>query len=215
MTKTKITLYAGLFVFIACTISSCGSKKSATRSSNNYPAYAAEEARGNRPQRVTKEKLKLDECEEMSLEMVDGKLRAYGSAVDYDRDFARQAAILRARGAMAADIKSLVENAITNYRTSMNIKQTRESRDLIEQNLESKAKEIIARSRVICSNPYALSDGTYEYTVCIEMVENIEQVAEEQAISEAEEMKLRFDQEKFKESYKEEMDAFFNSRNNQ
>ena len=183
---------------------SCGSKKSVTAS---YPEYTGVGNTGAR--KVTKVKEELDECEKMSLNAPQSEMRAYASAIDEDRDFARQQAALNARAQMATDIEALVLNVMKNYRGKIKKDGVSTSSADVKQDIASIAEETLKNTRVICSNRYALSDGTYECVVCVSIPSpDLEKIAGAVTLSEDEKLKVEFDAQKFRDSYKEELERF-------
>lgn len=194
-----------LFLSVSVLFSSCGgSKKAATAS---YPEYTGAGNTGTK--KVTKVKEEIDECEELSLQAEAGELRAYGSAIDEDRDFARQQAVLFAKGQMVSDIEALVLNVMKAYRGKTKKDGVSTSSADIKQDISSMAENLVNGCRVICSNRYALSDGTYECSVCIAVgTPEVEKIAGASTLSEEEKLKVEFDAQKFRDSYKEELEKF-------
>lgn len=190
---------------LSCFIfSSCGGSKVAVAS---YPEYTGKGNTGTK--KVTKVKEEIDECEEQSLNAPAGELRAYASAIDEDRDFARQQAVLFAKAQLVSDIEALVKNVMTGYRGKTKKDGVSTSSSDIKQDVSSMAESVVEGCKVICSNRYALSDGTYECSVCISVVSpDVEKVAGVAVLTEDEKLGVEFEAEKFRESYKEELEKF-------
>ena len=150
----------------------------------------------------------LDDCEKESLQMEGDLLRAYGSAIDYDRDFARQSAVANARAQMASDIKALVTNIFKNYRATTTKNNVSTSGADRQQDIISIADEVISRTTITCSKRYRLSDGRYECAVCVSMVQSASEDIEKAVLSEDEKLGVRFDAEQFRKSYKEELEKY-------
>lgn len=202
----KKSIYFLVMVFsISVLLSSCGGSKKATVAS--YPEYTGEGNTGAK--KITKVKEEIDECEELSLQAPIGELRNYGSAIDEDRDFARQQAILFAKGQLVADIQSLTLNVMKGYRGKTKKDGISTSSADIKQDVALMAERLVEGCRVICSNRYALSDGTYECSVCIAVDSPaVEKIAGATTLSEDEKLGVEFEAQKFRDSYKEELDKF-------
>ncbi len=183
-----------LILILAIGFSSCSSSK--TVAQNN-----------NEPKPLTEEIEAISECEQMSLEITDGKLRAYGTATDMDRDFARQLSIAYARGQMTSDIQSLVTNVIDVYRAKVGVQSNNASEKQSSQHIQTVAENIVSYSTVLKSALYRVSDGSYRYEVCIGMVDGVEKVAED-AISKDEQLRVAFNRDKFIQSYQEGLARF-------
>ena len=102
-------MFALTFAGLLC--SSCRTKTAYAP----YPNYAGAPQQFPANNKVEEE---LDDCEKESMQMEGDLLRAYGSAIDHDRDFARQSAAANARAQMASDIEALVTNIFKNYRST-------------------------------------------------------------------------------------------------
>lgn len=71
------------------------------------------------------------------------------------------------------------------------------------------AEQVIANCRIICSNRYRLSDGTYECSVCISIPAiDAEKIAGAVTINDDERMGVEFREQQFRESYREELERF-------
>lgn len=201
----KIIYFLALSFTASIMLSSCGSSKKVATAS--YPEYTGVGNTGTK--KVTKVKEEIDECEEKSLQAASGELRAYGSAIDEDRDFARQQAVLFAKGQMVSDIEALVLNVMTGYRGKTKKDGVSTSSSDIKQDVRLMAEGVVNDCRIICSNRYVLSDGTYECSVCIAVgTPDIEKVAGAATLSEDEKLKVEFDAQKFRDSYKEELEKY-------
>lgn len=200
----KILLLSAAMLLIAVVTESCAGKKVAKAT---YPEYSGKGNTGVK--KVVKQEEELDECEVMSMEAPKNELRAYGSATDEDRDFARQQAVLFAKAQLVSDIKSLTLSTMKGYREKTKKNGLSTSGADIEQDAGMMAEEIVENCKIICSKRYALSDGTYECAVCIStMTDSAEEVAGAIALSEDEKLSVKFDAEKFRESYKEQLERY-------
>ena len=201
----KIIYFLALSFTASIMLSSCGSSKKVATAS--YPEYTGVGNTGTK--KVTKVKDEIDECEEKSLQASSGELRAYGSAIDEDRDFARQQAVLFAKGQMVSDIEALVLNVMKGYRGKTKKDGVSTSSSDIKQDVGLMAEGIVNDCRIICSNRYALSDGTYECSVCIAVgTPDVEKIAGAATLSEDEKLGVEFEAQKFRDSYKEELEKF-------
>lgn len=191
-------------LLFSLTTVSCGSNKVAKAS---YPEYTAKGSTGTRT--VTKVKEEIDECEQEALNAPAGELRAYASAVDEDRDFARQQAVLFAKANLVDQIESLVLNVMKGYRGKIKANGKSSSEADIRQDAGSMAERVVENCRIICSNRYRMSDGTYECVVCISVPsDNAEKVAGATALSDDERLGVEFHEQEFRNSYREELERF-------
>lgn len=191
-------------LLVSLGFSSCGGSKIAVAS---YPEYTGEGNTGTK--KVSKVKEEIDECEELSLNAPAGELRAYASAVDEDRDFARQQAVMFAKAQLVSDIEALVLNVMKGYRGKTKKDGVSTSSADIKQDVGLMAENVVEGCTVVCSNRYALSDGTYECSVCISITSpDVEKVAGVATLTEDEKLGVEFEAEKFRDSYKEELEKF-------
>lgn len=194
-----------LFLAVAATAmmcASCGTQKK-TAASSAAPQWTAQDTK-NRPQRIEEE---LDECEKMSMDISDGKLKAYGSALDADRDFARQQATVLARAQLASDIKALVTNVMRIYRASTTKNDNATSSRRAAQTADQMAEECIVNSAIICSKRFVVGDK-YESVVCVGMRGTLEDAVKKAVLSDDEALQVEFDEKRFRESYKEELERY-------
>lgn len=196
---TFCAMFALTFAGLLC--SSCRTKTAYAP----YPNYAGTPQQFPANNKVEEE---LDDCEKESMQMEGDLLRAYGSAIDHDRDFARQSAAANARAQMASDIEALVTNIFKNYRSTTTKDATSTSSADRQQDITSIAEQVISRTTIICSKRYRLPDGRYECAVCIGMVQSAEEAVENAVLSEDKKLGVRFDAEQFRKSYKEELERY-------
>lgn len=201
----KVFIFTCSICLLLCLgLSSCGGSKVAVVT---YPEYTGKGNTGTK--KVTKVKEEIDECEEQSLNAPAGELRAYASAVDEDRDFARQQAVLFAKAQLVSDIEALVTNVMKSYRGKIKKDGVSTSSADTKQDVSSMAESVVEGCKIICSNRYALSDGTYECSVCIAIASpDAEKVAGAATLSEDEKLGVEFEAETFRNSYKEELEKF-------
>lgn len=153
----------------------------------------------------------LDECEKMSMDFSDGTLKAYASAISPDRDFARTIATTRARAALASSISALVTNTLRTYRSSTTKGASQDIEGKDEQMVEVIAEEQMRYTAVACSKRYALSDGRYEATVCVKMMNDLADTCREavkMSLSSEEKLRVEFDEQRFMDSFKESLSRY-------
>ena len=197
-------------------LTSCKSKQPVAQPYPNYttaPNYPAPTAPATSQQQRVEEE--IDDCEKESMKMEGDLLRAYGSAIDYDKDFARQIAATNARAQMASDIKSLVTNIMKNYRSTTRQNAATTSSARVEQDITSIADEVIARTTIICSKRYKLADGRYECTVCISMAGSMEEEVGGAILTEDKKLGVQFEAEQFRKAYQEELARYRAEKNQQ
>lgn len=183
---------------------SCRGSKVAVAS---YPEYTGEGNTGTK--KVTKVKEEIDECEELSLNAPAKELRAYASSIDENRDYARHQATMFAKAQLVSDIESLVLNVMKGYRRKTKKDGVSSSSEDIKQDVGLMAENVVEQCTIVCSNRYALSDGTYECSVCISVTSpDVEKIAGAATLTEDEKLGVEFEAEKFRDSYKEELEKF-------
>lgn len=183
---------------------SCGSKKMAVAS---YPEYTGAGNTGTR--NVQKVKEEIDECEEQSMNAPASEMRAYASAISENRDFARQKAAAFARGDLASQIQALTLAVMKGYRADIKYNGKLSNEEDVKQDVGQMSEQMISNSRIICSNRYRLSDGTYECSVCISVpIQQVEMVAKAAVISDDERLGVEFREERFRNSYSQQYEDF-------
>ena len=154
--------------------------------------------------RVEKEKIDLDECEEESMREPSNELRAYASAVDDEREFAREEAILLAEAALVERIESLVESTVERYQHKIKVDGNTLNQKEIVKDVKSRAVREIKNWKIICSNLYRLSDGNYEYHICVSIQNSIpETIIRTAIINESDRKGVKINKVALDESYKE------------
>lgn len=173
----------------------------------SYPEYTSKGNTGTRT--VQKVKEEVDECEEQSLNEPANEYRAYGSAVDEDRDFARQQAVLFAKAQMVDRLESQVLNVMKGYRAKVTANGKSSSEADIKQDVGSMAERVLENCKIVCSNRYRLSDGTYECSVCISMpATDAELIAGAAVLNDDERLSVEFHEQQFRDSYRDELERF-------
>lgn len=201
--KTGVILLAGALL-LSANLVSCSSSKQPVAS---YPDYTGAGNTGTRM--VNKVEDKLDECEQESLNAPADEWRAYGSAVDEDRDFARQQAVLFAKANLIDQMQSLTLSVSKAYRGRVKANGLAASEADIKQDVGSMAEQMLENCRIICSKRYVLSDGTYECVVCISVpAKNVEMVAGNAVLNDDARMKVEFNAKQFRDTYADELAKF-------
>lgn len=211
MKSVSIITIVGAFGLLVAALSSCGSSRKVPVAS--YPDYTGAGNTGTRM--VTKVEEQIDECEQMAIDAPASELRAYASAVDEDRDFARQQAVLFAKAEMASQIESLTLSVMKGYRAKVKSNGRTASESDIKQDVGTMAEQTLENCRIICSKRYRLGDGTYECAVCISVPsEEVEKVIGATVLSDDERQNVEFNAEQFRRSYADELRAMRQSRQN-
>lgn len=195
------------FVAVVMMAVSCGSSKKAMEAQNEKLLEAYNNQQRTQPNGVVETELAISECEIMSQDMSGGTLRAYGTATDADRDFARQIAVANAKGQMTNDMTSLVKNVLRNYRAKIGVAENARSQANVEQEIETISENMISNTTILKSAIYGRSDGTYRYEVCIGSIDMPQDLIEKLA-REDEELKTKYNQQLFRESYQDGLNQF-------
>lgn len=196
-----LTIIIGLSLFST----SCSHKVAKA----SYPEYTSAGNTGTRI--VEKIKEDIDECEQQANTEPTNEYRAYASAIDEDRDFARQQAVLFAKGQLVDRLQSQVINVMKGYRNKAQVNGKTANEGKIEQDVASMAERVIENCRIVCSNRYRLSDGTYECSVCISIpATDAELIAGAAALNDDDRHGLEFREQQFRDSYREELERFRN-----
>ena len=181
----------------------CDAKK---KKKDSYPQYTTQS--GNQKAKRAK-KDDIDKCEEESMNAPASEFRAYGSAVDDDRDFARHQAVLSAKAALADQLESMVMDVIKSYRNKIQTSTKKWNEADVKQDIQSMAGTVIENCRVICSERYVMSDGSYECSVCVAVPAKMaETLAGATALNDDERMGVEFHEEQFRDSYKDQYEEF-------
>lgn len=184
----------------ALLLTSCGASKKTVVA--NGPQWTNQQpAQSTKPMKIEDE---ISECERLSWDISDGKLKAYASAIDEDRDFARQQATLLARGELAAEIEAFVTNVMKLYRGSTTKDGVGTSSRQAKQTVDLITEEYMSNTAVVCSKRFIVNNG-YECEVCVAMVGMIEDASKKAVLSEDTALEVEFDEKRFRESYQEEL----------
>lgn len=202
MRQLTLAIVAGLALSLFSV--SCGSKKVAVAS---YPEYTGIGNTGTRSTQEVKEE--NDECQEQAFNAPAGEFRAFASAVSEDPDFARQKAAAFARAELANQIETLTLNVMKGYRGDTKYNGKLSNEEDIKQDVGQMAEQTLKSSKIICSNKYRRNDGTYRCTVCVSVPsQQVEMVSGAVALSDDERLGVEFREQQFRNSYKDELEAF-------
>lgn len=176
------------------------------KKNDNYPQYTTQSG-SQKAKRAKKDD--IDKCEEESMNAPAGEFRAYGSAVDDDRDFARHQAVLSAKAALADQLESMVMDVMRSYRNKIQTSTKKWNEADVKQDIQSMAGTVIENCRVVCSERYVMSDGSYECSICVSVPARMaETLAGATAINDDERMGVEFHEEQFRDSYKDQYEEF-------
>ncbi|MDE6742192.1 MAG: hypothetical protein K2J58_07670 [Muribaculaceae bacterium] len=173
----------------------------------SMPCEAKKKQTNGKVQREKKDD--IDKCEEESMNPPAGEFRAYGSAVDDDRDFARHQAVLSAKAALADNLETMVMDVMRKYRAQIKSADKKWNEADVKQDIQSMSGMLLENCRVVCSERYKMSDGSYECSVCVSIPSKMtETLAGATALNDDERMGVEFHEEQFRQSYKDEYEAF-------
>ncbi|MDE6794104.1 MAG: hypothetical protein K2J63_02230 [Muribaculaceae bacterium] len=201
--KKKILTLISLLV-IVMSFTSCGAKKIVKHS---YPDYTSQGYKGS--QKVTEVKEDIDECEMESINEPPTEIRSYGNAISESYDFARQKAILSAKAALIARLETNVVTVMKNYREDTQVNGKLANEEQVKQDIGEMAERVLENCRVVCSNRFRLSDGTYKSAVCIAIpAATAEKIAGAAVLSDDERLGVQFHAKEFQDSYRDELERF-------
>lgn len=218
----KFSIIAAVAVMV---LSGCGASKSAQLAMQQQLLMQQQQLQlqqqqlqqQNQPQQqagtagISRQEEEIDECEKMSMDFSDGTLKAYASAINPDRDFARTTATTRARAELAASLKALVTNVIKSYRGSTTVATDQDLEENIRQIADVIAEEQMANTAVACSKRYAMGDGRYEATVCVKIVTDIKEVCKEavkKSLAAEDKTRVEFNEDRYRESVDAELERY-------
>lgn len=190
----KILLVIITALILPCVSISCAAKKKVKNTSNI-------------PTRVQKEE--RDECQKETDNEPSDEFRAYGSGISTTRDFARHKATLFAKAELVARLNSQMLNVMKAYRNDLGLGEKSLNENDIKQDIGMMSEQEVENCRIICSDIYRLSDGTYECVVCVSIpASKAEAISGAAAINEDERTQVEFHEDQFRKSYREELEEF-------
>ncbi len=151
-----------LILSLAGFVGSCISKKMIKQS---YYDYAGQGNTG--PKTFSKDREELDACEKESLNEPADEYRGYGSAINADRDFARQMAVFNAEVALTKRIQDELIATMESYKEFTQKDGIARDEQEVKAHAASKSKSALSNLRIICSERFRISDGTYECVICV------------------------------------------------
>ena len=185
-------------LLLPCLSASCVAKKKVKIQENN--TY-------NVPTRVQKEE--RDECQKAADNEPNDEFRAYGSGISKTRDFARHKATLFAKGELVSRLNSMVLNVAKAYRNDLGMNDKSLNEEDIKEDIGVMSEREIENCRIICSDVYRLSDGTYECVVCVSIpAAKAEAISGAAIMNEDERTQVEFHEEQFRKSYRDELEEF-------
>ena len=203
MKKIFIIIIAAFL--LPCVNFSCAAKKKVKATFDNT---------SNVPTRVQKED--RDECQIAADNEPSDEYRAYGSGISNNRDFARQKATLYAKAELTSRMSSQMLNVMKGYRNDMGIGEKKLNEEDIKQDIGMMSEMVIENCKIVCSDVYRLSDGTYECVVCVSIpATKAEAISGAAAMNEDERAKVEFNEDQFRKSYREELEEFRRLRKEQ
>ncbi len=203
MKKIFVILLAAFL--LPCVSTSCAAKKKVKATFNNS---------SNVPTRVQKED--RDECQIAADNEPADEYRAYGSGISSTRDFARQKATLYAKAELTSRMASQMLNVMKGYRNDMGAGEKKLNEEDIKQDIGMMSEMVIENCKIVCSDVYRLSDGSYECVVCVSIpATKAEAISGAAAMNEDERAKVEFNEDQFRKSYREELEEFRRLRKEQ
>ena len=197
-----------LILSLAGFMGSCRSKKITQQS---YYDYTGQGNTG--PRTFSKEHEEKDQCEIESLNEPAEEYRSYGSAIDEDRDFARQMAVFNAKVALAQRVEEEMIATIISYKEHKQQAGIASNEQDTKTRAASKAKTTLTNCRIICSERFRISDGTYECVVCIATPAfQVDQAAKAFVAEEVQLAGGTLDEKAFLEARKNKRDEFIKER---
>lgn len=194
----KILTIIIVALLLPCMGVSCAAKKKVKTQEYNT---------SNVPTRVQKEE--KDECLKAADNEPSDEYRAYGSGISKTRDFARHKATLFAKGELASRMVSQMLNVMKAYRNDLGLGEKTLNEEDIKEDIGMMSELVIENCRIVCSDFYRLSDGTYECVVCVSIpASKAEAISGAAAMNEDERAKVEFHEEQFRKSYKDELEEF-------
>jgi hypothetical protein len=151
---------------------SCSSKKSAM--ADQY--YDHPKGKTVQPTRVAQQKSHVEIAAE---QYENGRLRAFSSVKDFDKNDARRDAIRSAQVELAMLIENAISQTVKEFRKKSTLNTKMLTERTIEDYIESFVVQVLKNTRVIDSQAYDLSNGTVEYEVCVEIPSPIDNVINE------------------------------------
>lgn len=196
------------FVALAATVmvTSCGSQKKVYSEQSQVYQSSPQSSR-----QITEVEVQLSECEKMSLDLSDGKLRSFGIGTDADPDFARQLAIASAKGQLTQDMQALALNVIDRYRSKTRSNDANMSEATDKQHINITSENMMRNNVILKTAKFMRSDGSYRYEVCVGSVDLMEKVVENILTSDKK-LEVDFAREEYIESYQEGLNQFREQR---
>lgn len=175
------------------------------------PSKASKEqlAENGGSSRMERKKLDRSECMKESLKPKKDEFRAYGSGISPNRAMATKKATMAARAELAAQIENLTRDVADSYVGTRQIGGKRLHEEKDDRDLHTMVEHLLKGSRIICSDEYQLSDGTYEAEVCMSIPSvGVEEMGAALLMEKDSELKVDFDAENYRKSYQEALEEY-------
>lgn len=191
----NLTLTLAVILGVSFMFSGCGSSKDVAKKKEGY------------------EKVKIY-CSGAEYESSDGVMRANASGSSNDMEIARDKALTNARNRLSEQLEVMVSNLTDYYKKETdyleNSSMEKRFEDLIREVSENKLQGVLP----ICEEVTQNDEGHYIAYAAVELGgdEYVENAANR--LSRDEELKVDYDYEKFKDSYKKAMEDLEEDRNN-
>lgn len=137
--------------------------------------------------------------------------RAVGEGVSDDRTVARRIAELNAKQAIASQIQTLTRSVGEQYLENTGLRGTSEAASSFEEVTRTVVDEVLRDLQIIDQQGFQdTENGQFVYYVAMQMSKSEAGSNLTKGISEDERLKIKFDQERFREIYEKELEEYKN-----
>ena len=190
----KKSIWGGFLLLIAVSTLSCGSSKKMTASA---------------PVDMVEETIPLSGSQYFS----DSEYyRAVQNAASKDRSTAQKIAMQNCRQELATNIQSDMQIVIENYTKNQDTGVSAEHKAQYQELAYTVVSQQLRDLQIVDEKMFRQADGLYRYYVCLQMPKAVIGEAIEEAIINEAKLNLEFDRERFRDVFKEQMDAFKNKK---
>ena len=160
------------------------------------------------------QKLNVEECEELAMDITATNPRAVGNATSSNAAMATNLALLDARANLAQSLEVMVKGMTSSFAEQYNVggKEVIKNVSKIEQ--QGYFDTFLRNTRPIKKNTYVKDDGTFNVYVCIEMTPEWS-TAIFNKLREDEIMSIDVDEDMYLERMKEAREEFMKRRANE
>ena len=180
-------LMFGIVAFATCMmLASCGTKKAAVAQQPPYPNYAGQyppQYQQYPPQQTVQEQpkktiddimrereeeemMKLNVCEYKSMHWEDNDIRAYGVGSGFDKEAARENAIINAEGELAAIMDRWISDVIDRTNTGTQLNGVNRQERVTQQDQVRMSELALRGRRQLCITYENIKGGGVECHVC-------------------------------------------------